>query len=205
MENSSELARSKRPSKAPRIRAILAGGLVLGLGATITLAAWNDSEYAEGLFVSGGFNIQGSTDGTTFTDHPSTGPALLNFTANVANLSPGDVATAPFAVRLDEKSTSNAVVTMSTDKSSGELSQLTYSVTQSANFGCNEAVTGTLVAEGQLLGSTPGGVTFNLAEPQGGEAAPGAPVNLCFRITAGELLPQSQIGSTSWGFAAVSQ
>lgn len=30
-----------------KVRAILAGGLVLGVGAAVVLAAWNDSEFAQ--------------------------------------------------------------------------------------------------------------------------------------------------------------
>jgi len=52
-----------------KVRAVLAGGLVLGVGAAVTLAAWNDSEFATGTFTAGTFNLEGSTDGTTFTDH----------------------------------------------------------------------------------------------------------------------------------------
>jgi len=33
-----------------RLRAVLAGGLVLGVGAALTLAAWNDAEFATGSF-----------------------------------------------------------------------------------------------------------------------------------------------------------
>ena len=62
---------AKRRRRSRMIRAILAGGLVLGVGAAVTLAAWNDSEFVTGTFTAGTFNMQGSTtDGTTFTDHP---------------------------------------------------------------------------------------------------------------------------------------
>lgn len=52
-----------------KVLAVLAGGLVLGVGAAITLAAWNDSEFATGTFTAGSFNLQGSTDGTTYAEH----------------------------------------------------------------------------------------------------------------------------------------
>lgn len=194
---------SKRPGKAPKIRAILAGGLVLGVGAAITLAAWNDSEFAQGTFTAGAFNLEGSTDGTAFAEHPVGSPATLSFTANPGNLSPGDVVTAPFAVRLDDATTNDATVTVSTEASTGSLTGLTYSLTQSTAFGCGEPVTVTLVTAGQALGSTPGSVTFALA--QGAGTDPGDPVNLCFRITADSNLVQSQTGTTTWEFAAQSQ
>lgn len=192
----------QRPGKAPIVRAIVAGGLVLGVGAAITLAAWNDSEFAQGTFTAGSFNLQGSTNGTTFTENPVGSPATLGFTTNPANLSPGDVVTAPFAVRLDGASTYDATVTLSTEASTGSLAGLTYELTQSEDFGCAEAVTETLVTAGQTLGSTPASVTFDLT--QGADADPGAPVNLCFRVTAGAVV-QAQTGSTTWEFAAQSQ
>ncbi|MFJ4027417.1 SipW-dependent-type signal peptide-containing protein [Paenarthrobacter sp. NPDC089989] len=193
----------QRPGKAPKIRAVLAGGLVLGVGAAITLAAWNDSEFAQGTFTAGAFNLEGSTDGTAFAEHPAGSPATLSFTANPGSLAPGDVVTAPFAVRLDDATTNDATVTVSTEASTGSLTGLTYSLTRSTAFGCGEAVTGTLVTAGQALGTTPGSVTFALT--QGAEADPGDAVNLCFRITADANLVQSQTGTTTWEFAAESQ
>ena len=43
-----------------RVKAVLAGGMVLGIGAAITLAAWNDSEFATGTFSAGHFGIEGA-------------------------------------------------------------------------------------------------------------------------------------------------
>ncbi|SCZ64714.1 SipW-cognate class signal peptide [Arthrobacter sp. UNCCL28] len=189
--------------KSPKVRAILAGGLVLGVGAAITLAAWNDSEFAQGTFTAGAFNLEGSTDGTSFGENPVDDPATLGFTAAPANLAPGDVVTAPFAVRLDDTTSNDATVTVTTETSTGALTGLTYSLTQSAGFGCGEPVTETLVAAGQALGTTPASVTFDLV--QGSGTANGTAVNLCFRITADDGLVQSQSGTTTWEFAAQSQ
>ena len=55
-----------------KILAVLAGGLVLGVGVAVTLAAWNDSEFATGTFTAGSFNLEGSTTGDTdaaYSDH----------------------------------------------------------------------------------------------------------------------------------------
>ncbi|MDR2320511.1 MAG: SipW-dependent-type signal peptide-containing protein, partial [Microbacterium sp.] len=46
-----------------RIRAVLAGGLVLGVGATVTLASWNDGEYATGTSTAGTFDVVGGIIG----------------------------------------------------------------------------------------------------------------------------------------------
>src|SRR5690554_345843 len=87
--------------RARKIKAILAGGLVLGVGGAITLAAWNDSEFATGTFTAGQFNLEGSTDNTTWDDHDAAPGAALDFTLAADNLSPDDVVYAAFAVRLD--------------------------------------------------------------------------------------------------------
>jgi predicted ribosomally synthesized peptide with SipW-like signal peptide len=192
-----------RTAKAPKIRAVLAGGLVLGIGAAVTLAAWNDSEFAQGTFTAGTFNLEGSTDGAAFAEHAtSSAAATLDFSVTPDNLAPGDTVDTPFAVRLDAASTRDATVTLSTEGSTGALAGLTYSLTQSDDFGCGEPVTSTPVS-GHALGTTPGNVTFALDQGTGPGA--GAPVNLCFRITANDALEQSETGTTTWEFAAESQ
>ena len=84
---------STRRASSRHGRAILAGGLVLGVGAAITLANWNDSEFVNGTFAAGIFALEGSsTDGTTFSEHSSAGSAaVLDFQLAPDNLAPGDV------------------------------------------------------------------------------------------------------------------
>lgn len=72
-----------------RLRAVLAGGLVLGIGTTATLAAWNDSEYATTTVTAGQFGIQGSVDNATYADHGSAAPVAL--TPAMPVLGPGGV------------------------------------------------------------------------------------------------------------------
>jgi predicted ribosomally synthesized peptide with SipW-like signal peptide len=188
-----------------KTRAILAGGLVLGIGAAVTLAAWNDSEFAQGTFTAGTFNLTGSTDGSTFTDHAATTtPASLGFTVNPTALSPGDTVYAPFAVRLDETTTSDAVVTVSNAATSGSVADLTYSLIQPTAFGCSATTTGTaLVPSATGLGTVPGGTTFTLAHGTAGAA--GTAAYLCFTVTAGSNLTQGQTGTATWQLTAASQ
>lgn len=56
--------RTGRRLRNRRIKAVLAGGLVFGIGATATLAAWTDTEAASGSFEAGTFNIDLSVDKT---------------------------------------------------------------------------------------------------------------------------------------------
>jgi predicted ribosomally synthesized peptide with SipW-like signal peptide len=109
-------AKSVKPPRfrARKMQALIAGGLVLGVGAAVTLAAWNDSEFAQGTFAAGTFNMLGSVDGTTYTDHATVGsPATLAFTVNPTSLSPSDVIYAPFAVELGPNTTNDATVMIS--------------------------------------------------------------------------------------------
>ncbi|MBH0130592.1 SipW-dependent-type signal peptide-containing protein [Salinibacterium sp. NK8237] len=195
-----------RSQRSRKIRAILAGGLVLGVGAAITLAAWNDSEFAQGTFSAGTFNLVGSTDGTTYTEHATAGAAAtLPFTVNPTELSPGDVVYAPFAVQLAAATTDDAVVTISNEATTGVVTNLTYTLIQPTTFGCTSATTGTeLVAAGTAVSSVPAATTFSLTKGATAAVA-GAPVFLCFKVTAGALIAQGQSGTATWEFAAVSQ
>lgn len=98
-----------------------------------SLISLNDSEFANGTFSAGVFNLQGSTTSATdgYADHPAAdGAAALSFTAPVSNLSPGDVVYAPFWVRLAADTTSPATLDLvaidSTDTTGANSSQLTY-------------------------------------------------------------------------------
>lgn len=52
-----------------RVRAAIAGGLALGLGAGFTLAAWNDAELAKATFTASRFGTQSSVNGGAYADN----------------------------------------------------------------------------------------------------------------------------------------
>jgi hypothetical protein len=148
----------------------------------------------------------GSTDGTTYAEHATVGaPATLAFTVNPTLLAPGDVVYAPFAVRLDAATTNAAVVTISNAASSGTVTDLTYTLVQPSAFGCAVGTTGTaLVPASTAVDTVPASTTFNLAKGTPPTTA-GAPVFLCFKVTAGASIAQAQTGTVTWEFAAASQ
>ena len=196
---------STRRMAPRRIKAILAGGLVLGLGAAVTLAAWNDSEFANGSFSAGRFNLEGSaTNGTTFTEHATSGAAApLTFTVSPADLSPGSIIYAPFAVRLDSTTTNNAVVTIAAT-STGTMTGLTYKLIQAATWGCSVSTvaTATPIPALTALGTAPAGATFPLAKGVAAGTA-GDAAFLCLVVTAGAVT-QGQTGTATWEFNAAS-
>lgn len=177
---------SRRLTKA---KAILAGGLVLGVGAAITLATWNDSEFATGEFAAGNFGIEGSADGDTFSEHADEASAAsLDFHVGADTLSPDDSVYAGFAVQLIAGSDYAANVTVSQDDSAAPAGITTsYVYTTSATCDATAFASGT---DADVS-------TFALT-------APTTPTYLCFQVTADDTLAQGATGSITWTFAAES-
>lgn len=85
---------TKNQNRRKKARAIMASGLVLGVGAAVTLAAWSDTVWGAGTFGTAGsdFNIQGNFTGTEegwdeFVTADDAGP--MTFTKNANALIPG--------------------------------------------------------------------------------------------------------------------
>lgn len=99
-------------------KAILAGGIVLGLGASMTLAAWTDDVWVSSSFSAGSFNVQGAVDpaGTSWREYNTSGGAgPLVFTVPVSAMSPGDSVFAPLNLRVDPaKNSYDAAITLPT-------------------------------------------------------------------------------------------
>jgi predicted ribosomally synthesized peptide with SipW-like signal peptide len=200
-------ARDETASRSRKVKAVLAGGMVLGVGAAVTLAAWTDYEFVSNEFTSGTFNVQGSVDGTTFADHPAVGQAAtLQFAGDFANLSPGTTVASPFVLRLAEGTTYDATVTLSSSLvQAGDPAGLTYSVVQVGGLSdCEPGATGTtdVVPAGTALGSVAGAAPFALTHVDG---AAGDAVTLCFQVTAGDALQQGESVDVAWEFAATSE
>jgi predicted ribosomally synthesized peptide with SipW-like signal peptide len=198
---------SKRSTRR-KVAAVLAGGLVLGVGTMATLASWNDSEFASATFTAGKFNLEGAVDASqaVFGEHATSGAAGgLTFTAPVSNLTPTDVVAAPYAVRLAANTTNNATLNLTAATSTGTVSNLTYEVIKTTGAGCTTASTGTVIvpagtAVTSVTGATPISLAMGSPTTNAGTAA-----YLCFKVTAGAALAQSQTGAVTWQFQAVSQ
>lgn len=200
----SEVTSSGPSTRARKVRALLAGGLVLGVGAAVTLAAWNDSVFSTGTFESGSFNLEGSADGATYGEHDTAASAAdLEFSVNASNLAPGDTVSAPFAVRLDEATTYGANVVVQPSTTTGDVTGLTYSLSTTSAFGCEAAASADLVPAGTSFGAEAGTANFDLAA--GAEGAEGEPAYLCFTVTADDALEQGQAGAATWEFLGTSE
>ncbi|TLM70951.1 hypothetical protein FDW81_16800 [Pseudarthrobacter sp. NamB4] len=101
------------PNRWTKGRAILAGGLVLGLGAAATLASWTDNEW---VFGGSGNGIGPNTPGTAvvnmqqntwtgaggaehWNDQPSANGGALTFTVRPDKLLPGRTVYSPMQLR----------------------------------------------------------------------------------------------------------
>ena len=194
---SDERTRSRRRRM---LLAVLAGGLVLGVGTAVTLAVWNDSEFATGTFSSGQFDLQGSVDGTAFTSDPAAPGKTLAFELDADALSPGAVVYAPFAVQLSSDSDYEASVTLGEEIAGAIGESLTYSLYQEAAFGdtcsADAPPTGTALISNRAASAAGTVAAFDLT-------AAATPVNLCFVVTAGAV-PQGATGTVTWQFAGTS-
>lgn len=192
-------------------RALLAGGMVLGIGAAVTLAAWTDSEFAEGLFTAGSFNLEGSDDGVAYAEHDTEAGALqLSFSGLFDNLAPGDTAYAAHWLRLDAASTTDGTLTpagvVATDVTGTNADAVGYTITEVTGGDCEAGTaTGPVVATGATLNDQTGATALALVSNGAGTA--GTAVPLCFEVTAGAEGDFEQGGETSavWQFTAESE
>jgi predicted ribosomally synthesized peptide with SipW-like signal peptide len=86
-----------------RRRAVLAAGLVLGVGAAVTLAAWNDSVWGKADFGTGtqSWNLQGTFDDGASWDEFDTraSEGTFAFDVKAGDMAPGDVTHAVVGVK----------------------------------------------------------------------------------------------------------
>lgn len=173
--------REAKRLRSRRIRAVLAGGLVLGIGATATLAAWNDSEYSSATFTAGRFDIVGASDGTTFTSHAALGtPAALSFVATPTAMAPGATTYALFSVRTANPSIAgtlqwNAIAPGTT----GLAAALRYGVRTIAGTSC----TSTTYAAGTSVVPDSSPLATNGTTTQVAAANAASTVNYCVAVT----------------------
>ncbi|WP_081765968.1 SipW-dependent-type signal peptide-containing protein [Arthrobacter sp. 31Y] len=202
-----------------RLRAALAGALVLGVGSSVTLAAWTDSDQATGSFGASVF----ATESTAAKPYVASGPWAANDTAPGASLlfqatamSPGTVFYAPFAIRTTEKSVEGTValgipaVTSSGTGIADLGAALRYRVVRSAS--CDAAAFGGTPAF--VVGSDGGkpltqGQAAGVVNPLAAATAnqPGLPTQFCFEVSlpaGASTALQGQTATVTWPFTATS-
>lgn len=196
----------RKQDRARKRKAILAGGVVLGLGAAVTLAAWSDDVFADGTFTTGSFELQGSIDGgTTWLDNDSEDPADLTFALYPTDIAPGDINYAPLSVGVE--GTQDALVTIPTVTGTNTAldPHLSYTIyTGVAAASCNAAgVSGAAVAYAGAIGAAPTTST-PVTAPQLSTVTTGTP--LCITVLAEDTqeLPQAASTTIEWQFTGTS-
>ncbi|MGP0222423.1 MULTISPECIES: SipW-dependent-type signal peptide-containing protein [unclassified Paenarthrobacter] len=207
------------PGKYLRLRAVLAGALALGLGGSVTLASWTDSDFAGGTFGASVFVTESNASkpynasGTWSANDAAPGAALV---FNATAMSPGSVAYAPLAIRTRAGSVGGEVVlgaptVTSSGTGTADLgAALRYRVVRSAACDAT-AFTGTPVFVVGSDGAKPftQGQAAGVVNPLQAATAtlPGAPTQFCFEVTlplgANNAL-QGQTATATWQFTATS-
>ncbi len=205
---SHESERDDRSVRRRKVRALLAGGLVLGVGAAVTLAAWTDNVFGQAEFSASDWNIQGNFDGTTWDEYDTAADAgTFTFSPGFDALVPDDLVTAPLSLRVGDGSGGDfdADVTLQGAQlpASSPLSEfLQYSVyTGVPRAACvpdGDRAGGTRIVSDAPL-DTPGS-PFTLP-------ADGTAVDLCFEVyfqpqDAAADAAGTTTGTVTWQFAA---
>lgn len=187
---------------------------MLGVGATGTLAAWTDDEYARSTFTAGTFGVEGSASGasTGFADQATAATAaVLTFTTAPTAMAPGStVHYASFWVRTRNPSVAGTVQLLTPTfgaASTGLQAYLTYGVRLlpaatacnatafSTPLGTSVVPTGTTLDA--ALATTPNAIAANQAQTH----------HYCVAVTLPATAPnaaQGLVAVPTWQFAAVS-
>jgi len=190
----------EQTQKRRKVRAILASGLVLGVGAAVTLAAWNDSVWGSAEFGTGAnsWNVLASFDGTGWDDFASDsdkGTFAFDLGAVAPeNMAPGNTVYGAVGLRVDS-SAFGADVTLRTEASTGELAEyLTVVVNEVSSFDACGTETGTGVFTGTAeVGAFTGSLNIN----------PESTKYLCFAVTLDSDISASDLTTPGSGEAEV--
>ncbi|MDD9207996.1 SipW-dependent-type signal peptide-containing protein [Georgenia sp. 10Sc9-8] len=197
------------PTRSTKIRALLSGGLVLGLGAGLTMATWTDRAFVEGAFATSGFNILALTDpaeGWVEAD-VDTEAATLGFDLPLAGeLQPGSVVYAPVSLRTDDGSEAAEVRLGAATLAEGDpalFDALTYTLARTSQCDADGVAAASVareaIAEGLHLDVAPT-PSFTLAADAGDE------VDLCYAVRLPNHINDLSLAGTSasarWEFTA---
>lgn len=222
MSRIASAARSK--NTRGKVFALLSGGLILGLGATATLASWNDSEWVNGGVNGTTSGVSTSTfqvqqnRGSGWGDFATSPGGTLTFTAPTSGLTPGDAAYTQVSLRTTSASVGGNLVLgagataptpafRATDTALWNALQLRVVVTTGAAGTCDsnaftsgaDYVIGTFGAGASM--TTAGSLTRSLS------AAGANQQNYCFQLLlpAGSSTTLMGLGvSPLWEFVATS-
>lgn len=177
------------PVRKQRTRAILAGGLVLGLGAAITLAAWSDNVFLKtDLATGGGIDLEASVQGGAFLDHDTVGTAgAITFSPSL--LAGNTTYYKSVDVRLKATAANDSLVTL-TQTSTAAITGLNYRIVNAATCDAAGVLAGSTLVATRAVGEA-GAATGEFTLVKGNGTDPGAVHGLCFVFTAGTDLAEN--------------
>lgn len=191
-------ADNSRARRRRKLLSITAGGLVLGVGAVVTLASWTDTEVAAGDFAAGRFALESSLDGTNFTDHtPPAEPLTLSFGSLAQNLSPNEEASAVYALRLDQASTYTAEVAGTVTASGSAADNLSYTIERVSDIAGGTPIGSPLVSDEPVSAGTAHDNLFGLTSTSD-------VVYLKVTVAADDSLGQAETADVTWTLTGTS-
>lgn len=205
-----------RSRTSTKVRAVLAGALVLGVGATMTLASWTDTEFATGSFAASRFNTESSIDNSAWADNVSAPGATITFAGT--GMSPDThrygyvlIRTKPNSVAGTLTFVAPTVTNGGTDTTPFLGAALQYKAVSITAAGCSATTfsTGTptyiVGTSGTYAALTAAGSTGVSLPAATGVA--GAPVGYCFDVylpTGADPLLQGKSVTVTWNVTATS-
>lgn len=200
----------RRTRRWRQIRALLAGGMVFGLGASATIAAWTDTENASGDFRAGTFMIEANADGTWNNTRQMT------FTSGA--MFPGAVTYAPVLLRTTPDTTVAGDLKLSGAPASGAgaiLDSLEYrTVLQPVpagstrpTCGASAFTSGAQYVVGGAGSWQPLATALTAGSTQRLEAAQGTTLQYCFEVRLRATAPNTAQGTSAtstWTWNATS-
>lgn len=199
-----------------RVRALLAGGLVLGVGAAVTVAAWTAQDNATGSFATSTFVTQSSADaGATWANNSVAPGATLQLGAGA--LSPGVTVAASFGIRTGTGSIGGNEALQTPTSTTTPLpalwTSLQYRVYSSTTSTCT-ATSAPASGSNWIVGSATTWSAMGTAVPANSTAlaaatssAPGTPTWFCFQVNLPTGAPNTLQGQSlvaTWLFAGTS-
>jgi predicted ribosomally synthesized peptide with SipW-like signal peptide len=213
-------------SRGRKIRALMAGGLVLGVGSAATLAAWTDTEWVWGGDGTGNnlgtssFEIEqnvwdGAGGTANWTNREVSPGGELTFAVDAADLTPGDTVYAPMQLRTAADSDGGDVTLDGAVNLLAPDVALFDALVYGARFDVGRAdctavgfaANGTeLVASGSSLATGSGATSFALVAD--GANTVGAEVDVCFAVTLPDIPAnqalQGEEARPAWAFQGIS-
>jgi len=200
----------RRRRRWRQARALLAGGIAFGIGASVTVAAWNDTESGTGEFRAGEFQLEANIDGTW--------NATRQMTFTSGAMFPGAVTYAPVRLRTTPNTTVPGDMTVTgTGRTSGsgaiadhlEYRAVIQPVTGATHPTCGAGVFTTSATYAFGSSSSWQAMSAGVVSPVARrlDAAQGSTLQYCFEVRLRSNAPNSAQGTRAgytWTWDATS-